>query len=400
MTNPLTTKTDRIRADEFLEALIAEGVSFFSGVPDSLLKHFCACLTDRLAASEHVIAANEGSAVGLAMGLQMGSGKMPLVYMQNSGMGNAINPLLSLADELVYAIPMVLMIGWRGEISDAGIQVADEPQHAKQGRVTLALLDAMQVPYVVLPKETDAAIHETKAIVARARSESRPVALVVRKDSFESYDATTSGAAPSLDLTREAAIEAIIQALPPYAVVVATTGMTSRELYELREARHEGHQRDFLTVGGMGHASQIALGIARARSDVPVVCLDGDGAFLMHMGGVPYTARQSNLLHIVLNNGCHDSVGGQPSIAGQLNLAQIAAACGFQRVKRITEQQEIGGAVASAVDGIENGFIEIVCRAGHRGNLGRPKTSPLENKQQLYGFLDAGKAGQDNKTST
>lgn len=396
----MTTKTDRIRPDEFLEVLLAEGVSFFSGVPDSLLKHFCACLTDRLPASEHVITANEGSAVALAMGQQIGSGKLPLVYMQNSGMGNAINPLLSLADELVYAIPMVLMIGWRGEISNAGVQVPDEPQHAKQGRVTLALLDAMQLPYVVLPKDTDAAIHAAKAIVARARSESRPVALVVRKDSFESYEGPALGAAPSLELTRETAIEAIIQALPPYAVVVATTGMASRELYELREARCEGHQRDFLTVGGMGHASQIALGIARARPDVPVVCIDGDGAFLMHMGGAPYTARQSNLLHIVLNNGCHDSVGGQPSLAGQLDLAQIAAACGFQRVKQISEQQEIGEAVASALDGTKTEFIEILCRAGHRGNLGRPKISPLENKQRLSGFIDASKAGQNNKTST
>jgi phosphonopyruvate decarboxylase len=385
----MTTKIDRIRPYEFLEVLLAEGVSFFSGVPDSLLKHFCACLTDHLAASEHVITANEGSAVALAMGQQIGSGKLPLVYMQNSGMGNAINPLLSLADELVYAIPMVLMIGWRGEISDAGVQVPDEPQHAKQGRVTLALLDAMQVPYVVLPKETDAAIHEAKAIVARARSESRPVALVVRKDSFESYDGPAPGAAPSLELTREAAIEAIIQALPSYAVVVATTGMASRELYELREARHEGHQRDFLTVGGMGHASQIALGIARARPDVPVVCIDGDGAFLMHMGGVPYTARQSNLLHIVLNNGCHDSVGGQKTICADLTLARVAKACGYDQVVCASSVDEVCTAISEVFQrqNGRGGFLEIRCKAGHRENLGRPKISPKENKQALMEYL-------------
>ncbi len=383
-------KNNRIPPNELLDVLLSDGVSFFAGVPDSLLKHFCDCLADRLAPSQHVITANEGAAVALAMGQQIGSGKLPLVYMQNSGLGNAINPLLSLADELVYGIPMLLMIGWRGELCSDGAQLPDEPQHAKQGRVTLALLDAMQVPYTVLAQDAATATQEARDIVARARRESRPVALVVRKGSFAAYGGAAPGPAMALELTREAAIGAVIRRLPPDAIVVATTGMASRELYELREARREGHQCDFLTVGGMGHASQIALGIAKARPDVPVVCLDGDGAFLMHMGGVAYTARQANLIHVVLNNGCHDSVGGQETLAATLNLAEIAMACGFEHVSRPTSEGEIETAVSSAIQSRrQNRFVEIVCRPGHRDNLGRPKTSPKENKQQLLGFLAA-----------
>ncbi|MBM3204075.1 phosphonopyruvate decarboxylase, partial [Candidatus Woesearchaeota archaeon] len=327
-------KADAILPDEFLDLLQAEGVTFFAGVPDSLLKHFCSCVSERMPQSQHVITANEGSAVALAMGQQIGSGELPLVYMQNSGLGNAINPLLSLADELVYGIPMVLVIGWRGEISADGTQLADEPQHVKQGRVTLPLLDAMGIPYAIISRDTGAAMQEASAIIDRARNESRPVALVVRKDSFAPYMSTSSTEAAGNGLLREAAIGSVIKCLPANAVVVATTGMASRELYELREARHEGHFRDFLTVGGMGHASQIALGIARARPETPVVCLDGDGAFLMHMGGIPYTARQPNLIHVVLNNGCHDSVGGQRTLAATLDLARIATSCGFEHVDR------------------------------------------------------------------
>jgi phosphonopyruvate decarboxylase len=386
----MNMKKDAILPNEFIDLLLSEGVTFFAGVPDSLLKHFCSCVSDRMPQSQHVITANEGSAVALAMGQQIGSGDLPLVYMQNSGLGNAINPLLSLADELVYAIPMVLMIGWRGEMSADGTQLADEPQHVKQGRVTLPLLDAMGIPYAVISRDTGTAMQEASAIIDRARGESRPVALVVRKDSFAPYKSAPSSAAVSAGLSREAAIGSVIKCLPANAVVVATTGMASRELYELREARQEGHFRDFLTVGGMGHASQIALGIARARPETPVVCLDGDGAFLMHMGGVPYTASQPNLIHIVLNNGCHDSVGGQSTLADVLNLAKIAEACGFKHTLRVASDQELEAAVLSATqaDG-DSHFVEIICRPGHRSNLSRPATSPKENKKELLRSFSA-----------
>jgi phosphonopyruvate decarboxylase len=383
----MNTKAHTILPNEFLDLLLSKGVTFFAGIPDSLLKNFCSCLSDRMPESQHVITANEGSAVALAMGQQIGSGELPLVYMQNSGLGNAINPLLSLADEMVYSIPMVLMIGWRGEMLSDGSQLADEPQHVKQGRVTLPLLEVMEIPYVIISQDMGSVMQDVSNIVDRARSESRPVALVVRKDSFAAYQSTSSEVADSLGLSRETAIGSVIKCLPADAVVVATTGMASRELYELRVARQQGHFRDFLTVGGMGHASQIALGIARSRPESLVVCLDGDGAFLMHMGGVPFIALQPNIIHIVLNNGCHDSVGGQPCLARHLNLHEIALVCQYRFVRRVSNQDEIGEAVLGALKQVGSGFIEILCASGHRDNLGRPKTSPKVNKQQLLDSL-------------
>lgn len=379
----MNIKADTIPPNEFVDLLLSKGVSFFAGVPDSLLKNFCSCLSDRMPESQHVITANEGSAVALAMGQQIGSEGVPLVYMQNSGLGNAINPLLSLADEMVYGIPMVLMIGWRGEMSSDGSQLADEPQHVKQGRVTLPLLEAMEIPYVVISQDMGRAMQDVSKIVDCARRESRPVAIVVRKDSFAAYKSNSSKVLASVGLSRETAIGSVIEQLPTNAVVVATTGMASRELYELRDARQQGHFRDFLTVGGMGHASQIALGIARSRPESLVVCLDGDGAFLMHMGGVPFVALQPNIIHIVLNNGCHDSVGAQPCLARQLNLAEIATACQYRFVRRVSDQDGIDGAVIGALKQVGSGFIEILCASGHRENLGRPKISPKVNKQQL-----------------
>lgn len=377
-----------IEPEQFLNALLVQGVNFFAGVPDSLLRHFCACINNRLHPDCHVITANEGMAVALAMGHQIGSGQLPLVYMQNSGLGNATNPLVSLANEQVYAIPMLLLIGWRGEVNDEGIQLRDEPQHIKQGRITLPLLDTMHIPYAVIDRNRETAIQAVQELAHIAKRDSKPAALVVRKDSFLPHkdDQLNHGVCSSF--LREEAINAAIEAVPQDAVIVATTGMASRELFELREKRGESHERDFLTVGGMGHASQIALGIAQSRPDTMVVCMDGDGALIMHLGGLPYTARQPNLVHLVFNNGCHESVGGQPTIARHLDLTALAKACGFVRVRRAVNEAELRAAFAALISGnCRNGFIEVCCRPGHRSDLGRPKNSPQENKRQLMAFL-------------
>ncbi|MDG1143267.1 MAG: phosphonopyruvate decarboxylase [Burkholderiales bacterium] len=379
--------TKNISPNIFLKELFAQGINFFCGVPDSLLKNFCACINEQVPSANHVITANEGSAVALAIGHQIASGELPMVYMQNSGLGNAVNPLLSLADDLVYGIPMVLMIGWRGEISNDGLQLPDEPQHKKQGRVTLQLLDTMEIPYVILDKGIEKAIASMREITALAREESRPVALVVKKNTFNEYKGEVSIEYENL-LTREESIRVVLDCLAPNTIVVATTGMASRELYETRDLKSQSHDSDFLTVGGMGHASQISLGIAIARPDRPVICLDGDGAFLMHMGGVPYTAKQSNLTHVVLNNGCHDSVGGQKSLAANLDLSAIAQASGFSSVARVRNSEEIKNAMANAKNSlVDSPFIEIICRPGHRSDLGRPKRSPKINKLEFVDFL-------------
>ena len=361
-----------INPSSFYDCCLNNGVSFFCGVPDSLLKSFCAFLTDNCA-KNHVITANEGGAIGLATGHTLATGNPALVYMQNSGQGNAVNPLTSLVDPDVYSIPMVLLIGWRGEPG-----VKDEPQHVKQGKVTCSLFETLSIPTTVLSDNEDTALKQVVDAISQAKTESRPVALVVRKGLFNEY--ALSKKEPDIaTLKREAVIEEILRALPPHAVVVSTTGMISREVYEVRERFGQGHAQDFLTVGAMGHASMIALGIATEHPNRLVVCLDGDGASVMQMGNMAITAQAKcpNLLHIVLNNAAHDSVGGQPTIGAAIQLSKIAEAMGYQvlpsdiSIETIFQQVEV----------TNTRFLEIKVAKGARKDLGRPKESPRENKR-------------------
>lgn len=367
----------------FLLALNGHGAEFYSGIPDSLLKHLCAAITDNVASDKHIIAANEGNAIALASGYHLATGRIGVVYMQNSGLGNAINPLLSLADTEVYAIPMLLFIGWRGKPGKH-----DEPQHIKQGKVTTALLDAMELPYVVLAKEMPEALEQVTTAYRHMKEYETPYAFVVEPDTFEAYVPVAKHVV-SGNMGREEAIRTIVEQLPDETAVVSTTGMASRELYELREARQEGHGKDFLTVGSMGHSSQIALSIALEQPERPVVCLDGDGAVLMHMGalGVIGARKPKNFIHIVLNNGAHDSVGGQATIGREVDLATIARAAGYTKTVSIHTIEELQSCLKASI-GVGPVFIEVLVTKGARKDLGRPKTTPLENKKAFMGFLD------------
>lgn len=348
----------------FVDCLKICGVDFFTGIPDSLLKNFCAYVTDHCGAN-HVIAANEGGAVGLASGHYLATGKPALVYMQNSGQGNAVNPLASLADPDVYSIPMILLVGWRGMPG-----VHDEPQHVKQGKITISLFETMGIPTTVLADDECAALQQVKLAVQQAKTAKRPVALIVKKGLFGDY-ALQNKEPDIAGLKREDAIEGILKSLPADAVVVSTTGMISREVYETRERLGEGHARDFLTVGSMGHASQIALGIAMAQPTRPVFCLDGDGASIMQMGNMAIVGQShcGNLTHIVLNNAAHDSVGGQPTVGGTIDLPAIAAACGYNALGHPT-------------------FRQVLVAKGARKDLGRPKEPPQVNKSLFMETLE------------
>ena len=298
-----------IRPEFFIEALRQKGIDCFAGVPDSLLKNICAYITDHFDASHNIIAANEGAAVGFAAGHYLATGQPACVYMQNSGEGNIINPLASLTDREVYNIPVLLLIGWRGRPG-----VHDEPQHVKQGKVTTGLLNVMGVNYEVLSKEEDKAAKQIEK-AASALRDNEVFALVIEKDTFDEYKLQNVNV-NDLTMTREEAIQTVASALSSKDVIVSTTGMISRELFEARAAWGQGHERDFLTVGSMGHASQIALGIALEKTDRRVWCFDGDGATIMHMGSMAIVAskKPANYIHVVFNNGAHDSVGGQPTV--------------------------------------------------------------------------------------
>ncbi len=371
-----------ILCQDFFDWLVAHGVDFYAGVPDSLLKPACFYMADH-AGDKHVVAANEGGAVALACGYHLATGKVPLVYLQNSGQGNTINPLLSLADRDVYSIPLLLLIGWRGEPG-----TKDEPQHVKQGKVTVSLLEAMDIPHRVLEPEPEAARRCVDELLAIATAESRPVALMVRKDTFEPYK-PTGQISNDFEMTREQAIEAVVAVLGETDAIVSTTGMISRELYEYRDRSSQGHQQEFLTVGSMGHASQIALGIALAMPDRQVFCLDGDGAMLMHMGGAAIigTAGVANLKHVIFNNGAHDSVGGMATAGLQVSFTEICKACGYTEVWRIERREDAAEKVARLRAARGPAMLEIMVRKGARADLGRPKTSPIENKKAFTKFL-------------
>ena len=371
-----------IRPEYFIEKLRENGIDCFAGVPDSLLKNMCAYITDHFDAEHNIIAANEGAAVGLAAGHYLATGQPACVYMQNSGEGNIINPLASLTDPEVYNIPVLLLIGWRGRPG-----VHDEPQHVKQGKVTTGLLNVMGINYDVLAKEEDKAEKQiTKAIKALQNKE--VFALVIEKDTFDEYK-LQNVEKNDLTMSREEAIQTVAAALGEKDCIVSTTGMISRELFEYRAAMNQGHERDFLTVGSMGHASQIALGIALAQPERRVWCFDGDGAAIMHMGSMAIVANKApkNYVHVVFNNGAHDSVGGQPTVGLRIDLPAVAKAVGYKATYSVDNKADLE-AILKQVNGFESpALLEIKVKKGNRKDLGRPTTTPIQNKDALMSFL-------------
>lgn len=359
-------------------------MDFFTGVPDSLLKNVCAYITDYFVAERNVIAANEGAAVGLAAGYYMATGRIPIVYMQNSGLGNAVNPLMSLTDKEVYNIPLLLLVGWRGEP-----EVKDEPQHIKQGKVTLPLLKTLGIKYAVMSQDENEFLSQLNHAKSYMDETHEPFAFVIQKGTFEEYKLQQSEEIV-FPLERETAIQLVTSSLSKEDVIVSTTGMISRELFEYRTSVLQRHEKDFLTVGSMGHASQIALGIALEKKNCKVYCFDGDGATLMHMGSLAIigSLRPDNYVHVIFNNGAHDSVGGQPTVAFNIDLCKIAQACGYEVALSVSNSgslHEILGKIKQMHGPI---LLEVKVRKGARKDLGRPTTTPLQNKDAFMLFLN------------
>ncbi|MDU1978914.1 MAG: phosphonopyruvate decarboxylase [Clostridium sp.] len=373
-----------IDVEIFYRKLCDEKIEFFTGVPDSLLKSFCAFVKDNVDNDKNIVAANEGNSIALATGYHLATGKIGLVYMQNSGIGNAFNPLTSLTDNLVYSIPMLLMIGWRGEPGKN-----DEPQHKKQGLITLDTLNLLGIKYEML--DEDSSNNECLEKIEKAKRyidiNKQPFAIIIKKGAFKEYK-LKNHTASNYELTREDAIEVLLDNISNDSVIVSTTGMASREVFELREKRQEGHNKDFLTVGSMGHASQIALGIA-LNTDKHVYCIDGDGALIMHLGGLAIIANQKpkNLMHIVINNGAHDSVGGQATVGLDIDIPSIAMGCGYNKCYSCNTKEELI-MYCQKIEKIEGPvLLEVKVKKGARNNLGRPTTTPIENKNEFMKFL-------------
>jgi len=382
-----------VEVKEFYNELLNNHISFFTGVPDSLLKSFCAYIKDNVSSENNIVSANEGNAIGLACGYYLATRKIGLVYMQNSGLGNALNPLASLADKLVYGIPMLLIIGWRGEPNKK-----DEPQHKKQGLITTQTLEMLGIKYEILDEATsnDEMKFKLKKAHNYMKENNEPYALVIKKDTFDEYKLKNKTIF-DFEMTREEAIEIVLSKMKEDSVTVSTTGMASRELFELREKYKEKHNRDFLTVGSMGHASQIALGIALSKKDKDVYCIDGDGALLMHLGGLAIIGNQKpkNFRHILINNGAHDSVGGQETVGFKIDTMAIAKACGYKVCYSCSSKIDLLN-LSEKITNVEGPiFLEIKVKKGARKDLGRPTTTPIENKESFMEFLNIDKKSEN-----
>ena len=370
-----------MKVNQFIEII---GADFYTGVPDSQLKALCNYLIDTYGTDpkHHVIAANEGNAAALAAGYHLATGKVPVVYMQNSGEGNIINPAASLLNDKVYAIPVIFVIGWRGE---PGIH--DEPQHIYQGEVTVRLLEDMDIASFVVGKETTGEeLKEAMSRFAPLLEAGKDVAFVIRKGALT--DAPKVEYKNSNTMTREAIIQHIVKATGEDPIV-STTGKASRELFETRVANGQGHQYDFLTVGSMGHASSIALGVALNRPEKKIWCIDGDGAMLMHMGAMAVIGkiRPENLVHIVINNGAHETVGGMPTVAADIDVVAIAKACGYPEAVSVASFDDLDSALEKAAEGKGLRLIEVKCSIGARDDLGRPTTTARDNKEGFMAYL-------------
>jgi phosphonopyruvate decarboxylase len=369
-----------MQVEDFVEIL---GADFYTGVPDSQLKPLCNYLINTYGISDkHVIAANEGNCTAIAAGYHLATGKVPVVYMQNSGIGNIINPVASLLNDKVYAIPCIFIVGWRGEPG-----VHDEPQHIYQGEVTVRLLEDMGINVFVLSKDTEKKeLCDAMIGFSGKLKLGKNVAIVVRKGAL-SYD-TKIKYKNANEMKREEIIRQIVSVTGDDPIV-STTGKASRELFEIREQNGQGHKYDFLTVGSMGHSSSIALGIAMNKPNQKVWCLDGDGAALMHMGSMAVigSSHQKNMVHVIINNGAHETVGGMPTVASKIDLCKIAKGCGYDNVMCASNVEELYKVLTNAKKLNELCFIEVKAAIGAREDLGRPTTTAIENKNVFMEFL-------------
>ena len=357
---------------------------FYTGVPDSQLKALCNYLMNKygLDPKHHIIAANEGNCTAIAAGYHLATGKIPVVYMQNSGEGNIINPVASLLNDKVYAIPMIFIVGWRGE---PGIH--DEPQHLYQGKVTVKLLEDMDIkPFIIGKDTTDEEVEKAMESFRAVLKQGKDVAFVIRKGALT--DAPDVEYKNNNQMIREEIIQHIVK-VSGEDPIVSTTGKASRELFEARVANGQSHKYDFLTVGSMGHSSSIALGIAINKPEQRIWCVDGDGAVLMHMGSMAVLGanKPENLIHIVINNGAHETVGGMPTVAGSIDLVKIALACGYPNAVSVADFGDLDRELKAAKNRNELSLIEVKCSIGAREDLGRPTTTALENKEAFMSYL-------------
>ncbi len=371
-----------INPKKFISTLKKNKINFFTGVPDSMFSSLCSTLQIK-EKKNHILSSNEGSSVGLAIGYHLATGKIPLVYLQNSGIGNMINPLISLSDKKVFRVPIFLLIGWRGEINKKK-QIYDEPQHLSQGLITPKLLKLLDIKFKVINNKSNFK-KDIMILTKYAKQKNKIVALLIKKNTFENSKYINKFLTSNL-LTREEALKIVYKNIPYRHPKISTTGMLSRELYELNEI-NQTHDNTFMCVGGMGHSISISTGLALFKKSKKIFCLDGDGSILMHLGALANSGKIKNLIHVVFNNFAHDSVGGQRPPSENIEFYKVARDMGYSNSFRVKNSLQLKNKIDFALKNKKNTFIEIVCKKGHRKNLSRPKQNTLYYKQKFMKFV-------------
>ena len=374
----------KIKPEELYKLLYKYGVEFYTGVPDSTIKDFCFFLDSNLPKSKHIIAANEGNSIGIATGYHLSTGKIPLVYMQNSGFGNAINPITSLADKSVFSIPMLIMLGWRGEP-----ETNDAIQHQKDGQIQISLIESLGIPYTILSNNSNNLEDQIDNSVKLAEEQSSPFFLLVRRNSFEKSRHKLAYPKIESDMSREYAISEIIKSIENDAAIISTTGKISRELYESRLKQGDDNHKDFRVIGSMGHASSISLGMSISNEKRKVYCIDGDGSIIMHMGALSVIGKygSSNFRHILLNNFSHDSVGGQASSSDVIDFSILSRSLSYKSYYKIAKKSDFNDIFTEFISSPGPSFLEIVVTQGSRSDLSRPNISPIDNKKSFMEFF-------------
>ena len=341
-------------------------ITFCTGVPDSLLKPFLKNIK-KVGKFKHIQAVNEGNAVSLAAGWQTVSNKVPLVYMQNSGLGNAINPLISLTHSKVYSIPLVLLIGWRGEPNKH-----DEPQHIEMGKITLDILKLLNIKTIILGKKFSS--HKVNELINYSIKNKKVVAFLVKKEFFNNEGIKEKNNLNSNNILRYNFLETLVDEIEINTRIISSTGYTSRELDEIRKRKINSKGKDFYMVGAMGHTSIFSLGVAEATKK-KIICIDGDGSMLMHFGSL-FTIGQmkkTNLKYILLNNNCHESVGSQKTNINNVNINIISKGLGFQNYTKISNKKNMRILTKKFLNSKKSNFLEVRIKNISIENLGRPK---------------------------
>lgn len=378
------TERDFLPADVFYNQMTERGFDFFTGLPDSLLTDLIQCISEKHDPRKYVIGANEGTSMGLATGWHLATKKYPVLIMQNSGLGNIVNPFLSLVDPRVYKIPMLLLLAWRGEPGKK-----DEPQHKVQGEVMTSLLSDLGITYEVLPDFEEGSASALDLAKSHLQNKGSPFAFLIRRSTFLPYKRKED--VPSkYELSREEALDFLVDHIGKFDAIISGAGLTSRELLEFRDSRGPVLGQDFYCLGAKGHASSIAMGVALAKPSKMVYILDGDGSFFMHMGAAPQIGARklSNLRHIIFNNHVHESAGGMPSAGDCIDFVKLAQGSGYTYAGSASTKQEIKQHLDNMKNLNGSGLLEIKIRSFTRKDLKQLRVDPKDNKDQFMKFLD------------